>query len=91
MNRFVLIGGLLAGFYLLTRLFKEDDCGCSKKLSPVVKPLPDTKIEVSKQENPFTTKPQPNELRDTMIDAINMSNLSTNPDFLTTNEFFGNG
>ncbi|MDV3746182.1 hypothetical protein CMU37_18640 [Elizabethkingia anophelis] len=109
MKRGVFIIGGCVVVYLLSKYFKDNDCGCGcgdkketpKVQSPVVNVLTDTKTEIAKSEqNPYSTAPSVNPLLDTMISAINLSNMVVTPNnnnsgsafsgFQETGDFFGN-
>lgn len=108
MKRVLFLTGGLAGVFLLTRFFKDHDCGCGGKKettpkaeNPVINVVTDTKTEIAKSEqNPFSTAPKPQTLTDSVIEAINLSNMVVTPNnnnnsgsgfsgFSDTNNFFG--
>ncbi|WP_407505945.1 hypothetical protein [Elizabethkingia miricola] len=110
MKRVLFLTGGLAGVFLLSRFFKDHDCGCgcggkkdtkTDSSKPVVNVVTDTKTEIAKSEqNPFSTAPKPPTLTDSVIEAINLSNMVVTPNnnnsgsgsgfsgFEQTNNFF---
>ncbi|MDV3767774.1 hypothetical protein CMU33_18850 [Elizabethkingia anophelis] len=94
----------------MSKYFKDNDCGCgcggkkdtkTDSSKPVVNVVTDTKTEIAKSEqNPYSTAPSVNPLLDTMISAINLSNMVVTPNnnnsgsafsgFQETAGFFGN-
>ncbi|MEW7401570.1 hypothetical protein AB2S31_15080 [Elizabethkingia anophelis] len=108
MKRVLFLTGGLAGVFLLTRFFKDHDCGCGcggkketvpKTENPVVNVVTNTKTEIANSEkNPFSTAPKPPTLTDSVIEAINLSNMVVTPangnngfsGFGETGNFFGN-
>ncbi|MDV3776072.1 hypothetical protein CMU25_18790 [Elizabethkingia anophelis] len=108
MKRVLFLLGGLAGVFLLSRFFKDNDCGCGcggKKDTtpnvekPVVNVVTDTKTDIiNSEKNPFSTAPKSQTLTDSIIDAINMSNMVVTPNnnntgfvgFQETGDFFGN-
>ncbi|MCT3652932.1 hypothetical protein HZR02_15285 [Elizabethkingia anophelis] len=109
MKRVLFLTGGLAGVFLLTRFFKDHDCGCgcggkkdtkTDSSKPVVNILTDTKTDIAKSEqNPFSTAPKSPTLTDSVIEAINLSNMVVTPNnnsasafsgFQETADFFGN-
>ncbi|MCT3959077.1 hypothetical protein HZQ27_08140 [Elizabethkingia anophelis] len=110
MKRVLFLTGGLAGVFLLSRFFKDNDCGCgcgcggkkdtkTDSSKPVVNVLTDTKTDIAKSEqNPFSTAPKPPTLTDSVIEAINLSNMVVTPQnnnsgsvsgFQETGSFFG--
>ncbi|WP_407477873.1 hypothetical protein [Elizabethkingia anophelis] len=107
MKRVLFLTGGLAGIFLLSRFFKDHDCGCGcggKKETkaeipkPVVNVVTDTKTAIANSEqNPFSTAPKPHTLTDSVIEAINFSNMVVTPNnnnsgavgFEETGNFFG--
>ncbi|MDV3714025.1 hypothetical protein CMU41_19680, partial [Elizabethkingia anophelis] len=73
----------------MSKYFKDNDCGCgcggkkdtkTDSSKPVVNVVTDTKTEIAKSEqNPYSTAPSVNPLLDTMISAINLSNMVVTP------------
>ncbi|MDV3972055.1 hypothetical protein CMT55_18315 [Elizabethkingia anophelis] len=108
MKRVLLLTGGLAGVFLLSRFFKDHDCGCGcggkkettpKAENPFINVVTDTKTAIANSEkNPFSTAPKPQTLTDSVIEAINMSNMVVTPSnnnsifagFEQTGDFFGN-
>ncbi|MCT3810764.1 hypothetical protein HZP70_18590 [Elizabethkingia anophelis] len=110
MKRVVFIIGGCVVVYLLSKYFKDNDCGCgcggkkdtkTDSSKPVLNVVTDTKTEIAKSEqNPYSTAPSVNPLLDTMISAINLSNMVVTPNnnnsgsafsgFQETADFFGN-
>lgn len=110
MKRVLLLTGGLAGVFLLTRFFRDHDCGCGcggkkettpKAENPVVNVVTDAKTDIiNSEKNPFSTAPKPQTLTDSVIEAINLSNMVVTPNnnnnsgsgfsgFSDTNNFFG--
>lgn len=108
MKRVIFLIGGFCLVYFLSKYFKDNDCGCGcggkketvpKAGNPDVNVVTDTKTDIAKSEqNPFSTAPKPLTLTDSVIEAINLSNMVVTPQnnnsgsvsgFQETGSFFG--